>query len=141
MNAAANPRRVVLGLDGSPNSIAALHRAVTEARRLGATLDAVLVLPGDPEPEAYAAGLRMLAGTLTREFPDGPGVPVRRMVEHGDPAEVLVRLADGASLLVLGARSNSAAGNPLGGDMVPVCLSRVRCPLAVCARHGQQAAA
>jgi len=141
MNAAANPRRVVLGLDGSPNSVAALRRAVTEARRLGATLDAVLILPGDPEPEAYAAGLRLLAGTLNREFPDGLGVPVRRVVEHGRPTDVLVRLADGASLLVLGARAHSEAGNPLGGDVVPVCLSRVRCPLAVCARHGQQAAA
>ncbi|HTT51123.1 MAG TPA: universal stress protein [Streptosporangiaceae bacterium] len=141
MNAAANPRRVVLGLDGSPNSVAALHRAVAETARLGGTLDAVLVLPASAGPEAYAAGLRMLAGTLSHEYPHGPGVPVNCVVDHGRPADVLVRLADGARLLVLGAWPDPEAGDVIGGGVVAACLSRVRCPLAVCAGHGQPTAA
>jgi nucleotide-binding universal stress UspA family protein len=140
MDAAGHQRRVVVGVDGSPNSIAALHRAVAEAQRSPATLEAVLVLADEsPHPSAYAAALEMLAEILIREYPDGIGVPVRRLVEHGDPAEVLVQLADGASLLVVGARDGSAAGNPLGGDVVPHCLTGGRCPLVICANHRARA--
>jgi len=140
MHAVTGSRRVVAGVDGSPNSIAALHRAVAEARRRLADLDVVLILPGTPDPVAYAAGLESLTRLLAREYPGGLGVPVQRVVEHGDPARVLVRLATGADLLVLGARANSRAGNPLGGDVVPVCLDWASCPLVICANHGERAA-
>lgn len=139
MHAVTGPRRIVAGVDGSPNSIAALHRAVAEACRRPAGLDVVLVLPGTPDPAAYAAALESLTQLLAREYPRGLGVPVRRVVEHGDPARALVRQASGADLLVVGARANSGAGNPLGGDVVPVCLDWASCPMVVCANHGQHA--
>ncbi len=139
MNATAYPRRVIVGVDGSPNSVAALHRAVAEARRGGTVLEVVLVIPGCPDPDGYAAALIKLSDILTLEYPDGPGVPVREKVEHGDPATTLVELADGAALLVIGARARSEAAHPLGGEVVPVCLSRAPCPLAICADHSQRA--
>ena len=139
MNATGHPRRVIVGVDGSPNSVAALHRAVAEARRGGSVLEVVLVVPGCPDPDAYASALIKLSGILTVEYPDGPEVPVRQKVEHGDPATTLVELADGAALLVIGARARSESGNPLGGEVVPVCMNRAPCPLAVCADHSQHA--
>lgn len=54
MSASVAGRRVVVGVDGSANSIAALHRAVTEARDLAAALEVVLVIPGPPEPGGLA---------------------------------------------------------------------------------------
>ncbi len=139
MNATGYPRRVVVGVDGSPNSVAALHRAVAEAQRGGSVLEVVLVIPGCPDPDAYAAALTKLSDILTLEYPDGLEVPIREKVEHGDPAGTLVELADGAALLVIGARSRSEAGNPLGGEVVPACMNRAPCPLAVCADHSQHA--
>jgi nucleotide-binding universal stress UspA family protein len=139
MNTTAYPRRVIVGVDGSPNSVAALHRAVAEARRGGTVLEIVLVIPGCPDPAAYAAALTKLSDILTLEYPGGPGVPVREKVEHGDPATTLVELADGAALLVIGARSRSEDGHPLGGEVVPVCLNRAPCPLAICTDHSQHA--
>ena len=138
MNASVTERRVVVGLDGSPNSIAALHRAVTEACAMAATLEIVLVDPGPPELSGQAAGLGWLEQILSREYPAPLGVPVLCRIEHGSPGKVLVRLAHGAQLLVLGARARSEAGNPLGGDVVPVCLSHAQCPIAICADQGQR---
>jgi nucleotide-binding universal stress UspA family protein len=136
MEGAAGSRRVVAGVDGTRNSIAALHRAVTEARRQAASLDVVLVIPGEPNPEAYAAGLDMLTELLIREFPPGLGVPVQRVVEHGDPGRTLVQVSRGADVLVIGARPGGAAGNPLGGEVVLECLDWAACPVIVCANHG-----
>jgi nucleotide-binding universal stress UspA family protein len=139
MDAAAGSPRVVAGVDGSPNSVAALHRAVTEARRRGTGLDVVLVIPGEPDPEAYAAGLEMLTGLLIHEFPSGPGVPVQRVIEHGDPAQILVQVSRGAAVLLLGARSAGPAGHPLSGAVVLGCLDMAGCPVIVCANHGMTA--
>ncbi len=136
MDAAAGSPRVVAGVHGTRNSVAALHRAVTEARRRAASLDVVLVIPGEPDPEAYAAGLEMLAGLLIHEFPSGLGVPVQRIVEHGDPARTLIQLSRGADVLVIGTRSGGPAGNPLGGEVVLDCLDWAGCPVIVCANHG-----
>ena len=137
MNASVAGRRIVVGVDGSPNSIAALHRAVNEARDLAAALEVVLVIPEPPEPGGLAAGLERISQILAREYPGPLQVPVIRRVEHGHPAKVLVRLAEGAQLLVLGARAHSEAGNPLGGDVVPACLNCALCPIAICADQGQ----
>ncbi len=128
--------RVVVGVDGSPNSIAALRRAVTEAQRLDATLDVIYVIPGEPGPGAYAGGLRMLSTAMDMVCPAGPGVPVHYEIPHGVPAKTLVRYAEGAELLVIGARAHSQAGNPLGGDVVPVCLNWAPCHLIICADQG-----
>lgn len=141
MDAATPAHRVVAGVNGAANSVAALHRAVTEARRRGAGLDAVLVIPGEPDPQAYAAGLEMLTELLMREYPSGLGVPVQRVIEHGDPARALVELARGADVLVIGARSRPVAGHPLGGEVVLECLDWATCPVIVCADHGVTAPA
>lgn len=105
-----------------------------------ATLEIVLVIPGPPEPGGRAAGLDWIQQILSREHPGPLGVPVLCRVEHGSTGKVLVRLAHGAQLLVLGARARSAAGNPLGGGVVPVCLSYAQCPIAICADHSQHTA-
>jgi len=54
------PRRIVVGVDGSPNSVAALRRAVTQAGRRHAELELVYVVaPG-------AGRLAIEAGTQQR---------------------------------------------------------------------------
>ena len=126
-------RRVAAGVDGSPNSLLALRRAVYAARLCSACVELVRVLPSDATPTTQIAGLAMLEMATRCEFPGGPGVRVRYTVECGDPAEILVKRSLGAELLVIGGRCHPAHGKLLGGDVVPYCLGRVACPLDICA--------
>jgi nucleotide-binding universal stress UspA family protein len=126
-------RRVVAGIDGSPNSLLALRRAVYAARLCRACVELVRVLPSDAAPSTQMAGVAMLEMATRCEFPAGPGVPVRYTAECGDPAEILVKRSIGAELLVIGGRCHPVHGKLLGGDVVPYCLGRVTCPLDICA--------
>jgi nucleotide-binding universal stress UspA family protein len=126
-------RRVVAGVDGSPNSLLALRRAVFAARLCHACVELVLVLPSDATPATQMAGLRTLGMALRCEFPAGPGVPVRYTVECGDPAEILVKRSAGAELLVIGGPCHPAHGTFFSRDVAPYCLSHVAWPLDICA--------
>jgi nucleotide-binding universal stress UspA family protein len=130
-------RRIVAGVDGSPNSLLALRRAVHAARLCHACVELVRVLPSDATPATRIAGVGALAMAVRCEFPGGPGVPVRFTVECGDPAEILVKRSVGADLLVLGGPCHPAHGKFAGRDVVPYCLGRIACPVDICA--GQQA--
>jgi nucleotide-binding universal stress UspA family protein len=128
-------RRVVVGVDGSPNSLAALRRAVMQARLRSAELDVVQVIPHDADKAAVSAARAMLEELIDRFVPDKASVVMRLRVERGQPADVLLVVSAGAELLIVGARKNSARGNMLGGDTVPRCLDHARCHVDVCADH------
>jgi nucleotide-binding universal stress UspA family protein len=135
--------RVVAGVDGSPNSAAALRRAIMEARRRGAELDIVYVLVSGPDdaaggiadPAAVQHGHQVLAKMTSEVCGDGLDVPARQRVEPGVPAKVLVAASEGAQLLVIGARAHSESGNLFGGDTVPYCLNHAPCRVDVCADY------
>ncbi|WP_051301428.1 universal stress protein [Actinomadura rifamycini] len=132
-------RSVVVGVDGSPNSLAALRRAAREAVDRHARLDVVRVLePADDRSPQRLRTLRewlrlrrLTAGAL----PNAQHLNTRLRVVHGTPGEALVDAAGHAELLVIGARTNSEHGNPLGGDTVPVVREHARCPIVICADH------
>jgi nucleotide-binding universal stress UspA family protein len=129
----AAPRLVVVGVDGSPNSLAALRRAGHEAGERGAGLLLVHVVPAQARHSAVTRGYQMLEMAMRCEFPDGPAVPFACVVDCGEPAEALVNRCAHAELLVIGGRIHSDHGNLLGGDVVPYCMRQARCPLVVCA--------
>jgi nucleotide-binding universal stress UspA family protein len=131
----AAPRLVVVGVDGSPNSLAALRRAGHEARERGAGLLLVHVVPAHAHHSAVTRGYRMLEMAVRYEFPDGLAVPLASVVDCGDPAHRLVKRCAHAELLVVGGRIHSEHGNLLGGDVVPYCMRQAPCPLVVCADH------
>ncbi|WP_344949041.1 universal stress protein [Actinomadura miaoliensis] len=130
------PRCVVVGVDGSPNSIAALRRAAAEARRRHAVLDVIHVLgPRGSRPRLVRAvvewlRLRRLAA---REIPRSRQISTRLRVPFGDPGQVLTAASRRAELLVVGAREHSEHGNPLGGAIVSAVLDRSACEVVVCA--------
>ncbi|MGY1735009.1 universal stress protein [Geodermatophilus sp. SYSU D00684] len=130
--------RVVVGLDDTDGAREVLWRAAAEAGRMGADLD-VVVARRPPEPWAAAlvpegppaggdAGTRA-AALVREELGARPGVRVS--VETGPPAQVLVRSAEGAALLVVGSRSRSRLGGMLLGSTALHCVVAAPCPVLV----------
>ena len=130
---------VVVGVNGSPNSIVALHRATDTARRLGTDLTIVLAVAPRASDPLVAAERDRLDRLVRREFPGGTGVPSRCEVERGDPAVILLRASVGARLLVLGTREHSAAG-VFGSTTVSRCVDNARCAVEICADQHASAA-
>jgi nucleotide-binding universal stress UspA family protein len=126
-------RLVVVGVDGSPNSLAALYRAAREARQRAAGMLLVHVVPAHAHHDAVTRGYRMLNMAVRCEFPDGLDVPFTCVVDYGDPAKALIKQCLHAEVLVIGGRIHSEHGNLLGGDVVPYCMSHATCPVIVCA--------
>lgn len=124
---------VVVGVDGSTGSAAALRWAVAEAERRGTTAVAVHAwsLPSDVE---YAGSgdvdaLRTAAAhTLEAAVRDTPAQP--RLVEGG-VAAALLDTATGASLLVLGARGRGGFPGLALGGATHALLHHAPCPVVV----------
>ncbi|MFI9269337.1 universal stress protein [Kitasatospora sp. NPDC052896] len=146
-------RRIVVGVSGSLGSLAALHRAVAEARRTDAALLAVLawVPPGgeysfrrSPCPPLVsacrdAAVERMLAA-VTEAFPTGdPGVPLECVAVRGEPGVVLVGAADRSDdLLVVGAGRPGPLCRLLRPSVTSYCVRRAGCPVLTVPRLALQ---
>ena len=135
------PDRVVVGVDDSPASQAALIFAVGQARRHGCPLEVVTAWPAATEefvrevpghvsaPRARAVHQQSVA--LRRVRPLATGVWIEAVVVNARPHEALIERCDEAALLVVGA---SRPGRHGGGRRRPVDdLVRVQaaCPVVV----------
>ncbi|MCX4572675.1 universal stress protein [Streptomyces sp. NBC_01571] len=133
--------RVVVGVDGSTSSYAALRWAVRYAGLVGGTVDAVAVweLPGlygwsapavDVEVDEDDARQRM-----QKELTDVLGVDaagsVRTRLVHGNPAEILLRAAEGADALVVGSRGRGAFARALLGSVSERVSQHAECPVVI----------
>jgi nucleotide-binding universal stress UspA family protein len=112
---------VIVGIDGSEGSYAALCWAVRTASLHGYAVRAVLAADAQPVQHCHVRGtpvpeLRHILGDAyvlhsTVRRADAPEwIPVAEQVTTGSPADVLVSEADGAAMLVVG-RSHQGAGN------------------------------
>jgi nucleotide-binding universal stress UspA family protein len=130
-------RCVLVGVDGSPNSLAALRRAAAEANRRHARLEVIQVIPAHrqvaPRFLRTAAQWLRLRGLVASTIPHGQHIATRLHIAYGRPRGVLPREAERAELLVIGAQHHSQSGNPLGGETVPAVLSSAPCEVLVCA--------
>jgi len=141
---------IVVGVDGSGSSAAAVHWAVQEARLRAAILHLVYASDDKRYPRAPYAGLRNGAcphgaepgesalGAAARAATKAisPGHVLVELAE-GPPAQVLIDRSVGADLLVLGTacqRCQSASeGPPFVGPVVRICLRGAACPVVVVA--------
>ncbi|MGW4649104.1 universal stress protein [Kitasatospora sp. NPDC004289] len=148
------PRRIVVGVSGSLGSLAALHRAVAEARWTGSELLAVLAWL----PQGGEAGYRRapcpplltvweesatarLAEALEAAFGDGGpvGVRLRSCVVRGETARALALFADRPDdLVVVGAGSGSLLRRGLRASVPAECLKRAVCPVLAVPRPSLQ---
>ena len=134
---------VVVGIDGSAQSAEALELGLAEARRTGGTLIALHAYRYPPVAAAYApnpgygdAGIRELAEqTLADALDDvedhNPDVKIERRVDHGPAARVLLAAAEGAAVLVVGARGLGGFTGLIAGSVSQQVLRHAHCPVLV----------
>ena len=131
---------VVVGIDGSPTSEAALAFAFEAADLRGVPLVAVhtwtdylestmtAVLEGDAiDAEEH----RLLAERLAGWGEKYPGVPVQRLVTRYRPARTLVEQSQHAQLVVVGSRGRGGFAGLLLGSVSHALLHHAGCPVAV----------
>ena len=134
-------QRVVIGVDGMPDSEAATAWALQEARLRGAGLHLVHAIPtsggrlgpGEAEEDQRlrASGQRLLDGLVRGLTAAAPGVAVTSRLVEAPAYEALLQEIGGALLLALGARGTSQLPQVSVGS-VPVHLTALApCPVVV----------
>lgn len=140
----AGSGRIVVGVDGSACSVAALAWALNAAALRDFSVDAVLVwsqeppavgagmVPTPPTPyekarEAQRARLRDIVGPLR----GGAPVAVRELALKGPAARTLLTVAEGADLLVLGSHGYGPLRTTVLGSVSTACIRHARCPVVV----------
>lgn len=116
---------LVVGLDGSEASLAAVDWAAGEAVRHGVPLHLVHVTTGDRD----ASGLIGAATERVRQY--APTVPLSSEVLHADPATALVGEGRDAFALVLGSRGLGDLDAMLLGSVGLAVAARAECPVVV----------
>jgi nucleotide-binding universal stress UspA family protein len=134
--------RIVVGVDGSPASLRALHWAAAEAARRGTGLDVVhaWMTPyplgptdvfKDPAP-FEARGWEIINHALASLAPhEHAPFDVRPVLVEDYAAKALLRAAEGAELLVVGSRGRGGFSGLLLGSVSQHCIQQAPCPVAV----------
>lgn len=132
---------IVVGTDGSENSVAALRWAIREAKLRGSKVDVVYtweypavidplgvsMLPGADDMTASAE--RLLAEVLQKV--DSSGVTITSRVVRGAPATALIAAAKDADLLVIGRRGHGGFMGLLLGSVAQQVAHHAPCPVVL----------
>jgi len=132
-------RRIVVGVDGSAESAAALRWACREASLRGAEVHAVHAreapchsMPSYAVPAQAGPPDDGIDVMWRAVMPDRvPGVHVRTQVVDGLAARVLLERCEGADMLVLGTASDTPGATRSAGPVIRACLRRAPCPVVV----------
>ncbi len=132
--------RIVVGIDGSPHSQAALSWAIEEARLRGLGLRIVHAFPAlvswfgttahEYYPQVEKEARRMFEKALA-DAPSMDDLDVERALVPGNPAEILVEESHGANLLVVGSHGREAFRGMLMGSVSIHCVNQGHCPVLV----------
>lgn len=140
--------QIVVGIDGSTGSIAALHWAAEEAQLRGVEVHAVMAWR---QPAVYGAPSVMALGMdpaidTQRALAEAAETEVSRLGEQvgrernvtivceaveGHPAQTLVHAAEGAAALVVGTRGHGGFVGALLGSVSQHVVAHATCPVVV----------
>jgi nucleotide-binding universal stress UspA family protein len=133
--------RIVVGVDGSDISTAALDWAAGYAEMTGATVVALtawewpttfgvaMFMPDEYDPAADARSV--LDGALATVRKDHPDVRIETVIEESRAAPALVAASSHADLLVVGSRGHGELGGMLLGSVSEHCAAGAHCPVVV----------
>jgi nucleotide-binding universal stress UspA family protein len=133
---------IVVGVDGSPESVGALAWAARYGRACGGQIRALLawhypsavgpappgVAPKSITDEVRAEMSEHLANAIAVAAPDAQVEP---QIGYGHPAQVLVDASREADLLVVGSRGHGAFTGMLVGSVSLHCVHHAFCPVVV----------
>jgi len=141
-------QKILVGVDGSDKSIAALRWAAELSARLGARIEVVTTwetpfpavellaigfkldlteLNERPEQIALYRNQKSIAAAYGEPSPSG----VTRSVQEGYTALLLVEMSKNFDLLVLGNRGHSPLVETFLGSVSMHCLSYAHCPVVI----------
>ncbi|MBT8159543.1 MULTISPECIES: universal stress protein [Arthrobacter] len=140
--------RIVVGVDGSDGSLAAVHWAVGEARLRGVRLHLVMAwqypqyygatdgwgLGVDPSGDSGTILARAADTEITRlgkEAGEGQNVAITWEAVEGHPAEVLVRTGKDAAMVVVGSHGHGGFVGALLGSVSQHVVAHARCPVVL----------
>jgi nucleotide-binding universal stress UspA family protein len=144
--------RVVVGVDGSGESLTALRWAMRWALLRGAEVAVVAAYPtagywadggvldvdalDAVHDDTWARARAAVDGIRDRDL-EVRDVPVSLHIEPGPAAAQLVRQSEAADLLVVGSRGRSLLRSALLGSVALHCASAARCPVVVVPPSGR----
>lgn len=138
MHSKNSSQTILVGVDGSDSSIAALRHGADLAVGLGCDLSAVMCWQ---KPQFYIADLDLddepfardaegkLAAAVQIALGSAPDVSCRTSVRKGRPGEVLVDESASARLLVMGTRGHSEFVSMLLGSVSLECIAHAHVPV------------
>ena len=137
-------RRIVVGVDGSAESVAALRWACREASLRAAEVHAVLALESAchqvasyavPAPRqtsgSWGAAREVLRRSVSEAASLYPSVSVRTEITEGLAARVLLDHAREADMLVLGRTAHGPDPYRGAGPVIRVCLRAAPCAVVI----------
>jgi nucleotide-binding universal stress UspA family protein len=145
-------RRVVVGVDGAPRTVAALRWAASEAVQRDAELVVVHAWGNVLRPASYAPvsectdpdesarrARELLSAALRKAFGTALPVPVQEVVDDRSVVPALLSQARRAELLVIATRVLDGRGFETGpGSTTLSCLRHAPCPVVVLPTVGDQ---
>jgi nucleotide-binding universal stress UspA family protein len=136
---------VMVGVDGSAESVRALSWAARYATATGARVQAVLawhypavagqapvgIAPDPVQRETEAEQLAILDKAIAQAYSGQPGPAAEARLGYGHPAQVLIEGSKEADLLVLGSHGHGAFTGMLVGSVSIHCVTGAFCPVVV----------
>jgi nucleotide-binding universal stress UspA family protein len=141
----ARDRRIVVGVDGSESSRAALRWALRQAELTGSAVEAVIAWHFPVTATGYAwvpvpamdatdwekLAARQIDEVIAEEVDPAAGVTVTTSVIEGNAAQVLLEAARRADLLVVGSRGHGGFAGTVLGSVSQHCAHQSPCPIVI----------
>jgi nucleotide-binding universal stress UspA family protein len=140
-----NTELVVVGVDGSSESVAALGWAARYSAATGSRVRAVMTwhyqpavgttpagrAPATVTDEVRQAMQETLANAVTEACAALSSDAVETQIAYGHPAQVLIDQSRDADLLVVGSRGHGAFTGMTVGSVSIHCVTHAECPVVV----------
>jgi nucleotide-binding universal stress UspA family protein len=133
-------RPIVVGIDGSLLSVAALRWAIGQARLTGADVHAVtgwevpitiMVVPTYVEADYARDAQQVLERAVAEVQQTEPDVRIETHLIQKRPALALAAAAEGAQLLVIGSHGRGELPGMHLGSVASYCVHHAPCPVVV----------